>query len=228
MQAMLASQLRDLPDGTIYTVHNQQNQYLLPVGGFRIKKSSHLAREAAFKPNWYLGYLTIGIVPIVGHQFTIKQTEVQFDTSLAPGSTVFVWDDSDIKELQRLLRACIATSGEPDVNALDVTYDFTAPGLSIDTRTGRGEYNRHPFKLSPMQVKLLLALSKATARTIGLDQLVKEVGPDAADPYQAVKQLLKRTLKAMGTVLGRNDCPVIEMNGNYQPHYRWIGNLPRY
>lgn len=228
MQAMLAKQLRDLPDGTIYTVHDSHNQYLLPVGGFRIKKASHLARESNFRPNWYLGYITMGIVPIVGHQFTIKATDVQFDSQIGPNTTVFVWDDNDVKELQRLLRACLATSGEPEVNTLDVNYNFTAPGLMLDTRTGRGEYNRHPFKLSPMQVKLVLSLSKAVTFEISLYTLAEEVGPDAADPYQAIKQLLKRTLKSMGTVLGRADCPVLEFNRGDLPMYRWVGNQPRY
>lgn len=227
MKACLASELRTMPDGTIYTVHNNSNGYLLPIGGFRIKKSAHLAREASYRPNWYMAYLTLNANAISGHRFALKATEVLIDPTLNPGSTVFVWEDTDIKELQRLLRGAMATSDNPDLSPLDETYDFTCPGLLLNTKTGRGEYNKHPFKLSSMQVKLILALSAGTTQPISLDALAQSVGPDSQNPTQAVKQLLNRTLKAMGSKLGDALCPVLEFPGRFGG-FKWVGNTPRY
>lgn len=230
MRAALASELALCADGTLYTVHNAASGYLLPIGGFRIKKASQYASQANFNPTWYLAYLTVQAAQISGHQFALKATEPQFDPAVIANTTVFIWEDADIKELQRLLRAATATSSDPEINSLDANYNFLAPGLKLDTRTGRGEYNRHPFKLSPMQVNLLLVLSQATHTAMSCEELVARVGPDASNPQQAIKSLVNRTLKAMGSKLGDSLCPILEIKSRYRSvsnTYRWVGNLPR-
>lgn len=223
MRLALANELKQCPDGTIWTVHGPQNGNFLPIGGFRIKRASQYSKDASFRPNWYMAFSRLCVAPVRGHSHALRAGVPEFDPTVQSGTTIMIWDDGDIKELQALLKAAKATKDNPELDLLVTTYDFDCGGLKLNTKTGQGEYLNKTFKLSPMQVKALLLISSTFGqRTVVTPvQLVEAIGPNSSDPYSAVNQLIARTLKAVGHPLGGAMCPIVKTGAGT---YYWVGN----
>ena len=227
MKAILAQELKSYPDGTIWTVHDQPNGMLLPIGGFRIKRAAGFAKEAGFRPNWYLAHSRLTAFGVSGHNYALRQTEIEFDPTIVSGKTILVWEDSDIKELQSLLKASMATAGNPELDVLTDVYNFDCLGLQLNTGTGRALYLNRTFKLSPQQVKVVQLISSTAMAGknpwISVEELANHIGPNSASPAMAIQQLITRTLKVVGHPLNAPMCPILKSG----TQYRWVGNKLR-
>lgn len=227
MKAILVEELQSYPDGTIWTTHDQPNGLLLPMGAFRIKRAAGFAKDASFRPNWYLAHTKLTANMVSGHNYALRQTPIEFDPTVVRGKTILVWDDADIKELQSLLKASMATAGNPEMDVLTDTYNFECLGFQLNTGTGRALYLNRTFKLSPQQVKVVQLISSTAMAGklswISAEELANHIGPNSANPALAVQQLVTRTLKAIGHPIGTPMCPILKADAKF----RWVGNTFR-
>lgn len=227
MKAILARELKDYPDGTIWTTHGAPNHALLPIGGLRIKRAAEFSNQSAYRPNWFLAYSTITTTHVSKGNYCVRASAPEFDVTIGSGSTIFVWDEQDIRSLKDLLTSVLAVQSTGDDTHLVEQYNFVMHGLSLNLNSGKGEYLNRQFKLSPMQVKTIHALAVASTQTnayVRPDELVSVVRPNAANPEAAIVQMINRTMAAIGHKIGEVNCPLLK---NKQGHYYFIGSRIR-